>query len=144
MLEPAADERALLHLIQWRGARNLFATASTTVRWTSDWQPLPAHGPKSLDEWKQFWGAAESDSLEGQIKFQGGNLLAQTGAEIDRLTPDDFRLREDSPGYRAGPDGKDLGADVDLVGPGPAYERWKKTPEYQEWRKQTGHGAQPE
>jgi len=24
---------------------------------------------------------------------------------------------------------------VDLVGPGPAYERWKKTPEYQEWRK---------
>jgi hypothetical protein len=23
--------------------------------------------------------------------------------------------------------------DVDLVGPGPAYERWKKTPEYQRW-----------
>ena len=27
---------------------------------------------------------------------------------------------------------------MDLVGPGPAYERWKKTPEYQEWLKETG------
>ena len=30
---------------------------------------------------------------------------------------------------------KGRGADVDLVGPGAAYEKWKKTPEYQEWRK---------
>ena len=35
-------------------------------------------------------------------------------------------------------DGKDLGADVDLVGPGAAYERWKRTPDYQEWLKDTG------
>jgi hypothetical protein len=27
---------------------------------------------------------------------------------------------------------------VDLVGPGAAYERWKKTPEYQQWLKDTG------
>ena len=53
------------------------------------------------------------------------------------ITAGDFRLRPDSPGYRAGKDGKDLGADVDLVGPGPAYERWKKTPEYQQWLKDT-------
>ena len=39
---------------------------------------------------------------------------------------------------RAGRDGKDLGADVDLVGPGAAYARWKNTPEYQEWLKETG------
>ena len=26
---------------------------------------------------------------------------------------------------------------MDLVGPGPAYERWKKTPEYQQWLKDT-------
>jgi hypothetical protein len=41
-------------------------------------------------------------------------------------------------GYRAGKDGKDLGADVDLVGPGAAYKRWKKTPEYQQWLRDTG------
>jgi hypothetical protein len=35
------------------------------------------------------------------------------------------------------PGGKDLGADVDLVGPGEAYERWHKTPAYQDWLKQT-------
>jgi hypothetical protein len=56
----------------------------------------------------------------------------------EKIIPNDFRLRPDSAGYRAGPDGKDLGADVDLVGPGEAYERWKKTPEYQEWLKETG------
>ena len=51
----------------------------------------------------------------------------------------DFRLRADSAGYKAAKDGKDLGADVDLVGPGSAYERWKKTPEYQQWLKDTAH-----
>jgi hypothetical protein len=56
----------------------------------------------------------------------------------EKLTSDDFRLHPDSGGYHAGSDGKDLGADVDLVGPGPAYERWKKTPEYQQWLKDTG------
>ena len=30
------------------------------------------------------------------------------------------------------------GADVDLVGPGPAYERWRKTPAYQQWLKDSG------
>jgi hypothetical protein len=52
--------------------------------------------------------------------------------------PDDFRLRPDSPGYRAGKDCKDLGANVDLAGPGPAYERWKMTLDYQQWLKETG------
>jgi hypothetical protein len=59
-----------------------------------------------------------------------------TAAET--VTPNHFRLRPDSAGFRAGKDGKDLGPDIDLVGPGPAYERWKKTPEYQQWLKETG------
>jgi hypothetical protein len=40
------------------------------------------------------------------------------------VTPPDRRQRD-----------KDLGADVDLVGPGAAYERWRQTPAYQEWRR---------
>src|SRR5262249_49320337 len=55
--------------------------------------------------------------------------------------PDDFRLRSDSAGYRAGKDGKDLGADIDLVGPGKAYERWKQTPDYRQWLKETKRSA---
>jgi hypothetical protein len=34
--------------------------------------------------------------------------------------------------------GRDLGADVDAVGPGAAYEAWKGTADYQKWLKVTG------
>jgi len=135
---PEEAEAALLGLLQWRGERNLFAKGSPSLCWTVEFKQLPPRGPKSLEDWKAFWGTAEADSLEGSIRFHGGNLLSRTGEAIKQLTPEDFRLRADSPGYRAGKDGKDLGADVDLVGPGPAYERWKQTPEYQEWLKETG------
>ena len=64
--------------------------------------------------------------------------MAKFAQSPEKLVPDDFRLAKDSPGYRAGKDKKDLGADIDLVGPGPAYERWQKTPEYQQWLKDTG------
>lgn len=68
----------------------------------------------------------------------GGDLITRAQSEPEKLTAADFRLRPDSAGYRAGKDGKDLGADIDLVGPGAAYERWKKTPAYQQWLKDTG------
>jgi len=48
------------------------------------------------------------------------------------------RRRRGSAGYRAGEDGRDLGANVDRVGPGAAHEGWKKTPEYRQWIKDTG------
>ena len=137
-LEPAAAEAMLLRLLQWRGERNVFTAGSTRMGWRVEAQPHSPHGPSSLEEWKQFWGGADADSAQGTIRFKGGNLRSRAGSAIDQLTPDDFRLRPDSTGYRAGPNGKDLGADVDLVGPGSAYERWKTTPDYQEWLKETG------
>ena len=72
------------------------------------------------------------------MQYQGGNLFARLASAPDQLSPEDFRLLPNSAGYRAGMDGKDLGADVDLVGPGAAYERWKQTPEYQHWLKESG------
>ena len=69
--------------------------------------------------------------LRTELTLEGGDLRAKVG----QLSPGDFRLAKGSPGQGAGPGGKDLGADVDRVGPGAAYERWKKTPEFQEWRK---------
>jgi hypothetical protein len=50
-------------------------------------------------------------------------------------SPFDLRLAADSKGHGAGEGGRDLGADLDLVGPGAAYERWKTTPDYQQWLK---------
>jgi hypothetical protein len=91
----------------------------------------------SLAKWNTFWGLRATGSSEGVIRFQGGNLNARASAQDWKLTLDDFRLRPDSPGYHADKDGKDLGADIDLVGPGKAYERWKKTSEYKEWPKES-------
>jgi hypothetical protein len=136
MLSPDDAKGALLRLLKWQGERNLYVTRSPSVRWIADRKQQPPRGPNNLEEWKQFWGTAEIDSLEGGLRFQGGDLSSRLA--LNELTPDDFRLRPDSPGYRALPGGKDLGADVDLVGPGAAYERWKKTPEYQKWLTDTG------
>src|SRR5205823_9919691 len=55
----------------------------------------------------------------------------------------DFRLHPQSAGRGAGPDGRDLGADVELVGPGQAYEKWKATPAYQQWLTDTNQAVKP-
>ena len=60
-------------------------------------------------------------------------MSTRAASNAEELTRKDFRLLPNSPGYRAGRDGNDLGADVDFVGPSAAYERWKQTPEYGEW-----------
>jgi len=134
---PAAEaEAALRRLLAWQGRGNLYAADRALLSLTVQWKGLEPR-VKSLADWKQFWGGAEVDSLEGRIRYQGGNLLTKLRATPEKLTPEDFRLRADSAGYKAGKDGKDLGADIDLVGPGSAYEHWKKTREYQQWLRDT-------
>lgn len=135
-LKAAEAETMLAGLLDWQGHGNLYG--DNLLRWSISAKPLPPHGPQSLADWKKFWTSSETDSLQGRVRFQGGDLLSRVATAPETITPEDFRLRSDSPGYRAGPDGKDLGADVDLVGPGEAYERWKQTPEYQEWLEHTG------
>jgi hypothetical protein len=125
-------------LTDWREARNVYVHGATSVHRRPGDEGEQPIAPRNKQEWERFWNITASDSLEGAVRLQGGDLLARAFNSPDDITPDDFRLRPDSAGYRAGPDGKDLGADVDLVGPGPAYERWKKTPEYQEWLIESG------
>jgi hypothetical protein len=127
-------------LVEWRDQRNLYPpNAPFMASW---WPGSPLEhlvGADQLDQWRQFAGP-DAGALRGKAQFAGGNVLAQAqpNATPERLLPRHFRLLPQSPGHRAGKDGKDLGADVDLVGPGEAYERWKKTPEYQQWLKETG------
>jgi hypothetical protein len=128
-------ETAFRTMIQWDDGRNVFAPGASSISWLISGAFEPAHGPKSLSSWKEFWGNLKADALEGQVRYKGGNLSGLLAAGPDKLTAEHFRLRPDSAGYRAGKDGKDLGADIDLVGPGPAYERWKKTTAYQQWLK---------
>jgi hypothetical protein len=132
-------ESALPRLVRFREERNIYhAPAADLLLVAVDWQTQVSTCGANLDEWQRFWGLSDTQSSAGSIRFTGGNLLERSLIHLDELTPEDFRLRPDSAGYRAGPDGKDLGADIHLVGPGEAYERWKQTPEYQHWLKKTG------
>jgi endonuclease YncB( thermonuclease family) len=138
-LEPDEAESLLRRLVAWNGRENVYPAGSNfLIHWNFLGEGRPDHGPRDLEGWKQYWNSPETASAQGRFRYQGGDLVARFAEAPEKLTADDFRLREDSAGYRAGPDGKDLGADVDLVGPGPAYERWKKMPEYEDWLKETG------
>jgi hypothetical protein len=137
--QPEDAKALLLRMLTWRDRGNLFAPGGSLLLWNQPPEGVAREiGPRSLADWKRHWASGDGDAVEGRVKYQGGDLLAKLRTAPEKLTPEDFRLRPDSAGYRAGKDGKDLGADVDLVGPGPAYDRWKKTPEYPQWLKDTG------
>lgn len=128
----------LPRLLRWRGQENIYSLRSANwIFWpVGSGSDVPRI--KDLAEWGTFWGAKEIASLQALIRYQGGDILTKAATAPESVTAEDFRLRPGSAGYRAGKDGKDIGADVDLVGPGPAYERWRKTPDYQQWLKETG------
>jgi hypothetical protein len=136
----AAAEKLLTKLVTWREDGNLYLLPmDIDLLWMRQSpekaSPVPT---KTMADWKSLWGMDDLDSKRGKAKFQGGDLVAKAKLTPELVAPEDFRLRRDSDAYQVGKGGKDLGADVDLVGPGAAYERWKKTPAYQEWLKETG------
>jgi serine/threonine protein kinase len=130
---PISEISALLpRMVKWKGRANLYQKKDGflgTYR-----QGLPDdYAIQSLADWTRFWGNAETDSISGRVRFRGGDLLARLVDDPSTFTLEDYRLLPNSPGHHGGEGGRDLGADIDLVGPGLAYERWKTTTEYQEW-----------
>ena len=139
--KPADAEGLLRSLLTWQDRGNLYREGSASVNWCIESLVPKATFPldgKAPADWKRLLNDPQAEVTEGRLRYSGGDILARADKAPEQLTPLDFRLRPNSAGYRAGKDGKDLGADVDLVGPGPAYERWKKTPEYQQWLEETG------
>jgi len=129
----ATDERARLLLrrfFRWSEEDNLY---SVRPRFCAFYTILGEVGKvmpplfAKLKDWQQFWSTGKAKSIEGNPIFQGGDLLAQLRDGSQQLQPADFRLADGSPGKGAGSGGKDVGADVDKVGPGKPYEDWKKT-----------------
>jgi hypothetical protein len=124
--------------ISWAGDHNLYSTNARLNVWLNV-SDKPVQLTSRLTDWRTFWGDPETGSVEGRRpRYLGGDVMGRSVEAPAELMPEDFRLHPESAGHAAGPDGQDLGADVSLVGPGPAYERWKKTPAYQEWLKTTG------
>jgi hypothetical protein len=141
VLPPGQAEACLVRMVSWQGERNVYPASAALLHLSraDPWVNLgPPKLPAGLAGWKQLWGTTETGSIQGRVHYMGGDLLAKAQLALEKITPEDFRLLPGSAGYRAGKDGKDLGADVDLVGPGAGYERWKKTPDYQQWLKDTG------
>jgi formylglycine-generating enzyme required for sulfatase activity/serine/threonine protein kinase len=85
---------------------------------------------KTIKDWQTFRKSPKPLGSQGTPRFVGGDLLDRVLWKEEKVAPADFRLEQNSPGLG-------LGADVDQVGPGAPYDSWKKTPEYQEWRKKT-------
>jgi serine/threonine protein kinase/tetratricopeptide (TPR) repeat protein len=139
-------EDVLRKVIAWNEDRNVY---SAGVPYLS-----LGHGPsltaieptrsyQTLADWNQFWSAKDSTSIAGTVRLAGGDVFARNTASSSQLTPADFRLHAESAGYRAGEGGQDLGPNIELVGPSEAYERWKQSAEYQEWRNRTGQSGAP-
>jgi uncharacterized protein (TIGR03067 family) len=123
-------------LLSFQDEHNLYVPSTAFLAVNREGAPKGLHQCETLAEWHQFWGIDKSTSRVGTPVYQGGDVFARARSAPAQLTPADFRLVKGSPGKGEGPDGKDLGADVDKVGPGKPYEDWKKTPDYQKWRKE--------
>jgi serine/threonine protein kinase len=82
---------------------------------------------KTLDDWRDFWNMDGDRTIEGFAHFAGGDLGEKRWAEVGAklLLPANFGLSEDSLGKAAGGNGKDVGVDVEQLGPGKAYEAWR-------------------
>jgi serine/threonine protein kinase/formylglycine-generating enzyme required for sulfatase activity len=138
-LSGAEMETMLRDMVDWRGERNGFPSNTHLIELAALGKALPSAQPTdSVAHWNAFWRIADTQCLQGPIRFVGGDLLEKSRTTPELLTPEDHRLHVDGAGYQAGKDGKDLGADVDRVGPGPAYEQWKREAEYQDWLQASG------
>jgi hypothetical protein len=135
---------AALHrrrLLAWAGRGNVYPDGPQLLMHAVNGRVVPITPVTTLEHWRQTWGAAEPGAVQGPVRFTGKELQVRTPGDLDRLRPADFRLASGSAGKGTGEGGRDAGAPVDEVGPGPAYDRWRQSAAYREWRRQSG---QPE
>jgi hypothetical protein len=136
--QPEVDQPLVPRCLAWNESKNLYGGTPISRLLAFNQNPgKTVEAIKTLPEWQAYWGLKDTGCLHEPPRYQGGTATAMRAAP-DKVTAAGFRLQPDSAGKGAGEGGHDLGAAVDLVGPGPAYDYWKKTPTYQQWRKDTG------
>ena len=124
---PPEAEAVIRRRFRWEGDHNLYRAGIPLFRFFDEEDGPRWQGP---EDWARLWGGPEAGALVAEPRFEGAD-----GPGEPPLTegPAGWRLAPGSPGHAVGVDGRDLGADVDLVGPGPAFERWRATPAYARW-----------
>ena len=130
------DQQLLPRALAWNESKNLYVGG--LLKFSKYGGTPSADFFQNVADWQTYWGLKDTGSLHGRLRYQGGNVRARKAAAPDILTPADFRLHTNSDGKGEGTDGRDLGANVDQVGPGKAYEEWKNTPAYGNWLTSTG------
>jgi sulfatase modifying factor 1 len=141
---PLSEAEALLgRVLDWKGRKNLYvAGPSYRFYYTASDTKKPFQAIQKEADWARWPGAADLESLSGPAQYQGGDLWKKLREAPQGVSAADFRLAEGSAGKAAGAGGKDVGADVDSVGPGAAYEKWRQTADYQTWLNATRQMSQ--
>jgi serine/threonine protein kinase len=138
-LPPATARSLLPKLTAYRDLGSFYPETEGLLQMMAHWQSVPlGRSAPTLREWWDFWGQPPSaEALQGRIVFQGGDLRGRLIKDVASVSVEDFRLAAGSPGRGTARDGKDFGADIDLLGPGEPYQRWRQTPEHEDWRRLT-------
>ena len=124
------------NVMAWKDERNAYTSVKHML---AAGNHMPLHGSidfSDLKTWISFWGAKNSRSMQGKLLFPAGTVHDVNQMDRHALKASDFRLAEGSVGRGAGEGGRDLGVDVDQVGPA-AYQRWRESAAYGDWLKQT-------
>jgi len=125
----------------WQSQQDLYSGSGPLLARASSQSPQKISGmgaPATLIQWNEFWGLAPpgiTRLMDGS--FDGQALRGKAAADPRSLTVADYRRTSHARAGWAVPEAKREGANISLVGPGPAYEAWKNTIEYHAWTEAT-------
>jgi hypothetical protein len=118
------EQKEYFRFLSWSEHRNLYPKNGTHLRYgfqVDEEERKYVTTVKTLSAWKKRWGLGNTGSLVADAQF------ADT----------DYHLKPSSLGKGAGTGGKDLGCNINILGPGQGYEQWQKTSDFEAWRNRT-------
>jgi hypothetical protein len=132
-------QKQLRRLVSWSEKENLYVVPTGTDFF---WMETDAGGGvrsslRDMRAWEQFWDLGATGSYQQPVQFKKDLPRNYKGDPV----PEDFRLTGDRPAIGPATNRQDFGANIDFVGPGAAYERFKQTPAYQQWLKDSGQAT---